>query len=336
VVSLIVGLQNGTAAPGRIKLVVADDGVGSVIDPTYATNSPTLQGHPGATGAAAVAAAFFPQTPRCGTTPAVLESFSSAGGEPILFDATGSRLGAPDVRQKPDFSGPDGINTSFFGFFIAKYGIVDGSGVAGCQNHASYLNFFGTSAATPHAAGTAALMLQANPGVTAAQILQSLRTSAAPMSGSAPDFTSGYGFLQADAALELLPSGPPILTFASSTITPGSSTTLSWLAVNATSCTASGSWSGAQPPSGTLTVTPASAGSDTYTLSCTTAAGSKSSSAVLTVEDPVATQPATASGGGGGAADTLTLFVLCGLLFMRLRRVRQPPSGAPPLRPARP
>jgi subtilisin family serine protease len=332
VVSLVVGLENGTPAPGRIKLVVADDGAGSVIDPTYATNSPTLQGHPAATGAAAVAAAFFPQTPRCGTTPAVLEPFSAAGGEPILFDVTGSRLAVPQVRQKPDFTGPDGVNTSFFGFFIGKYGIVDGSSVGGCQNDASYLNFFGTSAATPHAAATAALMRQANPAVTAVQILQTLRTTAAAMGGNTPNFESGYGFLDAEAALAQLPPGPPVLKFASSTIAPGASTTFSWLAVNATSCSASGSWSGTQPTSGTLTVTPASAGSDTYTLTCTTAAGSQTSSAVLTVTDPVATQPLS-SGGGGGTMDTLTLLSLCGLLLAslgtRLRAVRSEVLPAP-------
>jgi subtilisin family serine protease len=313
-ISLIIGLANGTP-PGRIKVVVADDGAGSVIK-AFATNSPTLQGHPGAKGAAAVAAAFFPQTPRCGVTPAVLEPFSSEGGEPILFDTTGARLATPEMRQKPDFTGPDGVNNSFFGFFIAKYSIPDNSSVAGCLDNTSYLNFFGTSSATPHAAGAAALMLQANPAVTAVQILQNLRTSAMAMGGNTPNYDSGYGFLQVDAALARLPAGPPILELASSTVTAGTSTTLSWLAVNATSCSASGSWSGAQSPSGTLTVTPTSAGTDTYTLTCTTAAGMQASSAVLTVQDP----PPPPSKGGGGTLEILSLLALCGALGRRLSR----------------
>lgn len=319
-ISLAIGLANGTPPPGRIKVVVADDGAGSVIE-QFATNSPTLQGHPSATGAAAVAAAFFPQTPRCGTTPAMLEPFSAAGGEPMLFDTTGKRLTTPQTRQKPDFTGPDGVNTSFFGFFIKGTSYVDNSSVPQCLDNATYLNFLGTSAATPHAAGAAALMLQANPAVTAAQILQDLRSSAAPMGGNAPNYDSGYGFLQVDAALALLPSGAPVIKLANSEIPAGGSTTLSWLAVNATSCSASGSWSGTQPTSGTLSVTPAGVGSYTYTLTCTSAAGTKSSSAVLTDGLP-GTQPPS-SGGGGGALETVSLLSLCGLLIVRVRRVRR-------------
>ena len=161
-VSLVIGLATGTPAPGRIKLVVADDGAGSTID-SFDTHSPTVQGHPGAAGAVAVAAAFFAQTPRCGTSPAVLESFSSEGGEPILFDDSGDRLASPELRQKPDLPGPDGVNTSFFGFPLSDGGAIDNSTVTACQNDATYLNFFGTSAATPHAAAVAALARQATP-----------------------------------------------------------------------------------------------------------------------------------------------------------------------------
>jgi subtilisin family serine protease len=271
-----------------------------------------------------VAAAFVPQTPRCGTSPATLETFSAQGGEPVLFDTTGKRLSTPEIRQKPDFTGPDGVNTSFFGFFIKGTSYVDSSTVGGCQNDASYLNFLGTSAATPHAAAAAALMLQANPTVSAGQILQFLRSSATAMGGNAPNYDSGYGFLQVDAAMALLPAGAPVIKLASSSITPGTSTTLSWLAVNATSCSASGNWSGAQSPSGTLTLTPTTSGTYTYSLTCSSAAGSKTSSATLTVQDPPGTQPYSSGSGGGGALELLTLLSLCGLLRVRCaaRRAR--------------
>jgi len=91
--NIVVGLKAG-AAPGRIKIAVEDDGLGSTIN-QFATNSGTLQGHPGAAGAMAVGAAFFFDTPACGTTPAQLESYSSEGGTPILFDVTGTRLATP-------------------------------------------------------------------------------------------------------------------------------------------------------------------------------------------------------------------------------------------------
>src|ERR1700730_5024646 len=95
-VNISVGLLNGTPIPGRIKIAIEDNGAGSTVN-SFFTPSPTLQGHAGAAGAAAVGAAFFLQTPLCGTTPALLEPFSSAGGDPILFDTTGTRPGTPVV-----------------------------------------------------------------------------------------------------------------------------------------------------------------------------------------------------------------------------------------------
>src|SRR4029077_536795 len=91
--NIVVGLVSGTT-PGRIKVVVEDDGAGSQIT-QFATNSGTLQGHPGSADALAVGAVFFPNTPSCSGSAALLEQFSSAGGDPILFDATGQRLAAP-------------------------------------------------------------------------------------------------------------------------------------------------------------------------------------------------------------------------------------------------
>jgi hypothetical protein len=305
-VHLIIGLKNGSAAPGLIKVVVADDGAGSTIG-AFGTQSPTVQGHPSATGAAAVGAAFFAWTPRCGTSPAALEYFSSAGGDPILFDSTGKRLAAAQHRQKPDFVGPDGVNTSFFGFPIAGSQWSDTSTVSGCQNDASYNNFLGTSAATPHAAAVAALMRQANSALTPAQIYGALQSTALPMPAGGnptPDYLSGYGFIQADAALATLPPGPPDIKLAASSITVGGSTTLTWSAFNVTSCTASGSWSGSQKTSGSLTVTGSTAGTNNYTLSCNNAHGSAQHTAALTV------QAAPSGGGGGGGLDVLTLLAL--------------------------
>ena len=76
--NLVIGLAGGTAAPGRIKLVVETDGQPDAPIQQFATNSSTLQGHPGAAGAVAVGAAFYFQTPDCGSTPAVLETYSSS------------------------------------------------------------------------------------------------------------------------------------------------------------------------------------------------------------------------------------------------------------------
>jgi hypothetical protein len=320
--NIVVGLADGTAAPGRLLVAIEDDGLGSQID-SFATHSATLQGHPGAAGAAAVGAAFYFTTPRCGTSPATLETFSSEGGAPILFDTSGNRLATAVVRQKPDFVGPDGGNDTFLGFTLASAGITDSSGllntsISECQNNPNYPNFFGTSAATPHAASIAALILQANAGVTPTQIYTVLRNSALPMSATTPNFNSGYGFIQADAALALIVPGAPELTLAATSVAAGSSTTLSWSSVNATSCTATGSWSGTLATSGTQTISPTTAGSLTYGLTCANSAGSSTASTVtLTV---TAAAAATTSSGGGGALGPLTVL---GLLVLSLsRRVR--------------
>jgi hypothetical protein len=323
-INLSIGLANGSPPPGLIKVVVADDGAGSTIgaittqcptQPGSADSSgvgcPTLQGHPGAAGAAAVGAAFFAWTPRCGTSPATLEYFSSAGGDPILFDSSGKRLATPQYRHKPDFVAPDGVNTSFFGFPIVGTMWTDNSSVGGCQNDATYNNFLGTSAATPHAAAVAALMRQANSSLTPAQIYGALQSTALPMpvgGNPTPDYLSGHGFIQADAALATLPPGPPTMTLAASSVAVGNSTTLTWSAYNVTGCTASGSWSGTQKTSGSLTITPAAAGTDDYTLTCTNAHGSAQKTTSLTV------QAAPSSGGGGGGdLDALTLLALTSL-----------------------
>ena len=129
---------------------------------------------------------------------------------PILFDKSGNRLATPIVRQKPDFVGPDGGDDTFLGFEIANNTTYnDTSTVAQCANNASFPNFFGTSAAAPHAAAIAALMLQDNSGLTPAQIYGALQSSALADGTTTPDFNSGYGFIQADAALAKVPAGTP-------------------------------------------------------------------------------------------------------------------------------
>jgi hypothetical protein len=317
--SVSIALANAHA-PGLIKLALEGDGAAVSIN-AFATNSPTIQGHPNAAGAMAVGAAFYFRTPACGTAPAVLESFSSAGGDPILFGSTGARLASPQMRQKPDFVGPDGVNDTFLGFSLQQYGLPSNTlntTIAACQNDASYPNFFGTSAAGPHAAAAAALMWQANPALTAAQIDTALENSALAM-GTVPNNDSGYGFIQTDAALALLPPAPPTMALSPTAVTVGGSATLSWSSVNTSACSASGSWSGALPASGSQTVTPTSAGSYTYMLSCSGSGGSNTNSVALTAK-------AVGTGGGGGGFDEPWLLVLGGALLLRRRPLGRPPT----------
>jgi hypothetical protein len=319
-----VGLVSGTT-PGRIKVVVEDDGLGTTIN-KFATNSGTIQGHPLAAGALAVGAAFFVSTPSCGFTP-TLEGFSSAGGDPILFDSKGTRLTTPVTRQKPDLVGPDGGNDTFLGFTLASGNppIPDPSTVPQCANNASFPNFFGTSAAAPHVASIAALLLQADPALTPTEIYTVLRQSAVAMSSSvtpaaSPNYAAGFGFVQADVAATLIPAvvpAAPTLSLTSSSIATGSSTTITWSSANTTGCTASGSWSGALASTGSQTISPTTVGANTYTITCVNAAGNSPPTSV-TLSVTAAAAPASGGGGGGGSLQLSALLALLGLCVARV------------------
>jgi hypothetical protein len=135
--------------------------------------SATSFGHPVATGAVAVGAVpwFQPDTP---------EPFTAQGGPvTIFFDAAGNRLATPEVRNKPDVAGPDGVSTTFFG----QPNPPTGQAFA----------FFGTSAATPHVAGAAALLLEEASSATPDQITQHLELTAIDVNPPGFDNLTGFG-----------------------------------------------------------------------------------------------------------------------------------------------
>jgi subtilisin family serine protease len=145
-------------APSYIKYVWFDADLGVFSVDEYDTASGTVYGHANAAGAEAVGASAWYQTEEWGSPlrpqcfPACLNSFSSAGGVPILFGRNGRRLPLPDVRLKPGITGPDGGNTSFFLFDLDFE-------VPGTTEPDGIPNFFGTSASAPHVAAVAALLL---------------------------------------------------------------------------------------------------------------------------------------------------------------------------------
>ena len=174
--------------PERIKYIY----FGGELQEEYATNSGTVFGHPNAAGAIAVGAVPYFNTPAFGEPEPLIEPFSSAGGVPILLTPCGEPI-EPVVRQKPEVSGPDGGNNTFFG------GDVEGDG---------FPNFFGTSASSPHVAGLAALMKQAAADLSPDSIESILQSTALDMDdprtpGPDPgfDFGTGFGFVRAIDAL---------------------------------------------------------------------------------------------------------------------------------------
>jgi PGF-CTERM protein len=83
-----------------------------------------------------------------------------------------------DGRSKPDLVAPAGVSTSAVG------------------------EFRGTSAAAPHAAGVAAVLLEANDDLGPTEIERVLKRNAAPVSG--PDSAAGAGLVDAGASLQAL------------------------------------------------------------------------------------------------------------------------------------
>ncbi len=156
---VVIQNANGGPVPSALKYVnFGSNDYGDITFDDFATNSPTITPHAADTNAMAVAAApFFDQH-----TP---ESYSSMGPATFLFTANGTALKVPQVVNKPDIMSIDGVSTTFFG----SPDYING-----------YPNFFGTSAATPAAAGVAALVKEANPGFTPAKIDARLESTADP------------------------------------------------------------------------------------------------------------------------------------------------------------
>ena len=202
----ILGYINNTDSAAEYQLAIAQDTTaggqapnlikyielfgGGITEAEYFNNSATVFGQQNAENTSGVGAVFY-------QTPNELESFSSVGVVPILFDQQGNRLSEPEFRQKPDIVAPDGVNTTFFG--------------NSDEENDGFPNFFGTSAASPHAAGVAALLLEAVPDATPQEIYGALEQTAIDLDDPfTPEFDTGYdtatgfGLIQADLALDNL------------------------------------------------------------------------------------------------------------------------------------
>jgi hypothetical protein len=105
-----------------------------------------------------------------------IEPFSSHGPSTIYTDLGAAQTST--TRETLDLVGIDGVQTKVgqLGFFLVN-------------------PFYGTSAAAPHVAALAALLLQVNPGLTPAGVSQALNATAVDLTayGSGYDETSGWG-----------------------------------------------------------------------------------------------------------------------------------------------
>lgn len=124
----------------------------------------------------------------------VSEIFTSDGPRRMFYAADGTPYTPGNftssggiVRQKPDITAADGVATTV-------------TTVTGLNP------FFGTSAAAPHAAAIAALLLTAHPGITPAQVRTRLTSTAIDIEKAGWDRDTGAGIIDAYAALRP-PSG---------------------------------------------------------------------------------------------------------------------------------
>ncbi len=150
--------------PTVVRWSVRGNGAGGIGPAEYFTyNAVTTKGHATAKGCNGTAAysVFRANLP---------ESYTSPGPATIYFDADANRLAVPDVRKVPRIAAADAANTSAFG--------SDSSGDLDLNP-----NFSGTSAAAPHAAAIAGLVLQSRGGprsVTPAEMTSLLQKTAFP------------------------------------------------------------------------------------------------------------------------------------------------------------
>lgn len=171
----------------------------------YDYNGPSTWGHALTAGIAAVAAVPWWESPEFApsryTTPDIdPEPFTSRGGsQTIQFDSQGNYQASN--RNPPAFAGVDGNNTTFLGSPSSSAAPEDGE-------PDGFPNFFGTSAAAPNVAAVFALMLEAFPAATPAQLISAARDSAIDVTGfraaSGNDDVTGPGLLNASAAADLL------------------------------------------------------------------------------------------------------------------------------------
>ncbi len=170
-VQLVISRSNTTApanAANHFKYVFFGNGVSGVGAAEYNNYlTPVTFGHSAVVGANSIAAysCFRPNLP---------EDFTSPGPVTIYFDTNNNRLATPQVRRKPDFAAADGSNNTFFPLGAAQDVPFDAD--------TNYPNFYGTSAASPHAAALAALVIQSHkPAVlTPAQVKTLLQLNAFP------------------------------------------------------------------------------------------------------------------------------------------------------------
>jgi hypothetical protein len=195
---VLLAINRFAGGDPRLKFALLQNGSG-VTETEYPESSggdtvgPTIYGHSGAAGAIGVGAVRY-------NTNSSPEAFSSRGPVthyfgPVAGPSPAAPI-APQVISKPDLVATDcGVTTFFF---------------QPTPSSPPPFRFCGTSAAAPHAAAVAALLRQANPGASAAQVRAALTGTARPVGAFGPTAV-GAGLVDAFGAVDLL-ALPPTVT----------------------------------------------------------------------------------------------------------------------------
>jgi Subtilase family len=170
----------------RLKFILLGNG-GGVTETEYPRSGggdvvgPAVYGHVASPDAIAVGAVPY-------SNASVVEEYSSRGPAthyfaPFQGGVPAPALPSPEVISKPDVAATDCGRTTFFAF--------QSGGV---------WRFCGTSAAAPHAAGVAALMIDAAPAASPEDVREALVGTGAPVGGFGPCAVGG-GLVDAVAAI---------------------------------------------------------------------------------------------------------------------------------------
>lgn len=206
----------GFASPGTSIVIVKHSGADRYLHlsggraPLAFNTSGATRGHnaSGASNAFCVAATWVrsPALPFTGGSVNPVETFTSDGPRRIFFQPDGTPITPGNfsatgglLLQKPDITAADGVATSVPGFET----------------------FFGTSAAAPHAAAIAALLLSYNQLLTPSEVRLAMESTALDIEALGVDRDSGAGIVMAPAALQAPATPVPRLVLDSTILSGG-------------------------------------------------------------------------------------------------------------------